>query len=102
MILCTYRELDGKELKHDGQHVIMEQDGNRHLLHMKGVTRHDAGKVSCIISNEFGVQEDKSQHWVRHKPEFVRKVSDVECCEGDAHVEVTCEISARPAPMIQW
>ncbi|KAJ8872079.1 hypothetical protein PR048_025680 [Dryococelus australis] len=93
---------DGNEMKADGKHVTISEDGHTHTLSVSGVSRRDMGPYSCEAWNDHGWKKDESQVNVRCVPEIQRKMSDQQADEGDTNVEFTISVDAYPKPVVKW
>uniref|UniRef100_A0A1B6FN80 Obscurin n=1 Tax=Cuerna arida TaxID=1464854 RepID=A0A1B6FN80_9HEMI len=93
---------DGKELKHDGSHIQISEDGETKTLVVHKINRKDTGKYSCEISNIYGSNKDEGDMFVRCCPQFRTKLSDQKANEGDTNIEFTVNIEAFPKPNVRW
>ncbi|XP_046661140.1 obscurin isoform X2 [Homalodisca vitripennis] len=93
---------DGKELKHDGGHIQISEDGETKTLVVHKINRKDTGKYSCEISNIYGSNKDEGEMFVRCCPQFRTKLTDQKANEGDTNVEFTVNIEAFPKPNVKW
>lgn len=93
---------NGNELKSDGTHIKITEDQQTHTLTVSGVSREDAGKYTCEISNVYGKDSDSSTLNVRCSPQFRQKLTDKVAKEGDTNVEFTVNIEAFPKPNVKW
>lgn len=97
-----FRCKDGVELKHDGSHVQISEDGQTHTLVVHGVNRHDTAKYTCKITNKYGSNEDYGEMYVRCSPQFRSRLTDQKAKEGDTDVEFNVNIQAFPKPLVRW
>lgn len=93
---------DGKELVHDGQNIVIKQEGGNHTLTVNNVKRSDSGKYTCVITNPFGAQEEASNVHIRCKPEFTESLKDLEARVGTKDVTFAARASAHPLPKVTW
>lgn len=93
---------DGQELVHDGQNVIIKQEGGNHTLTVANAKRSDSGRYTCVITNPFGVQEEASEVRVRCKPEFVEPLRDQEARVGSKELAFAARASVYPPPKVTW
>ena len=93
---------DGQELVHDGQNVIIKQEGGNHTLTVNNAKRSDSGKYTCVITNPFGVQEEASDVHIRCKPEFTEPLTDQEVRVGSKDLAFTAKASVYPPPKVRW
>ncbi|GAB6018703.1 hypothetical protein CHUAL_000380 [Chamberlinius hualienensis] len=90
------------EVKTDGKRIKIEKDDRNYILSIDKVTREDAGKYSCVISNDFGSQTGKGDLTVNSKPEYVEKLSNMTVKEGETDYKLKVKVSGHPAPKIRW
>lgn len=69
---------------------------------MNKVSRNDAGKYTCIITNPFGVQEEASDVKIRCKPEITEPLRDQEARVGTRDVTFAAKASVYPPPKVTW
>lgn len=90
------------ELKIDNKHIKMiEEENNSYLLTIDHITKDDAGKYSCKITNEYGSDITDGNLNIAGKPSFIQKLSDIEAFEND-DIEFKVKISGEPKPKIKW
>lgn len=97
---CRFK--NGTQLKNDGGHIQIGEDGATHTLVVHGINRNDTAKYTCEISNIYGTAKDESEMFVRCKPQFRTKLMDKKANEGDTNVEFTVDIEAFPKPKVRW
>lgn len=97
-----HRLKNGTQLKSDGSHIQISEDGATHTLVVHGINRKDTGKYTCEISNMYGSAKDESEMFVRCSPQFRTKLTDQKANEGDTDVEFTVNIEAFPKPQVRW
>ncbi|XP_069669104.1 obscurin isoform X4 [Periplaneta americana] len=93
---------DGEDVKSDGKHIIVSQDGQLHTLVIKNVNRNDSGSYAAQICNDHGWLKESCELNVRCPPEFKRKLSDCTANDGDTNVVFSINAEAYPKPTIKW
>uniref|UniRef100_A0A182JJK3 Titin-like n=1 Tax=Anopheles atroparvus TaxID=41427 RepID=A0A182JJK3_ANOAO len=81
---------NGKELS-GMDHRMIVQEGKVHKLHIKNPTTHDTGAYRCTVKDQ---QTECALTVIEAKPEFLRKLDDVETKEKEPavlEVEITSE-----------
>lgn len=94
---------EGKEeIKVDGKHVIMTQDGENYSLKLTGVTRTDAGYYRCAATNEHGTSFRECEVNVKCTPQVTSKLENMTLKEGDSQITLTVGVNAYPEPKVKW
>ncbi|XP_021942907.1 obscurin isoform X3 [Zootermopsis nevadensis] len=93
---------DGEDVKADGKHITISEDGQLHSLVITNVNRSDSGTYAAQVWNDHGWLKDTSEMNVRCAPEFKRKLTDFTANEGDTNVEFSINVEAYPKPTIKW
>nr|CAD7572365.1 unnamed protein product [Timema californicum] len=93
---------NGEELKGDGKHITLSQDGLSHTLTISGITRNDTSQYTCEVWNDYGWKKSDCQINVKCAPKFRTKLSDQQASEGDTNIEFTINVEAYPKPKVSW
>nr|CAD7588173.1 unnamed protein product [Timema genevievae] len=93
---------NGEELKGDGKHITVSQDGLSHTLTISGITRNDTSQYTCEVWNDYGWKKSDCQINVKCAPKFRTKLSDQQASEGDTNIEFTINVEAYPKPKVSW
>ncbi|CAL1291290.1 unnamed protein product [Larinioides sclopetarius] len=94
---------DGKELSIDGQRVkVTEEDTNVYTLTIQKATAADVGAYTCEIRNEHGLKASSGNLNIKMKPEFIKKLSDMEANEGDLGLIMNTTLKGYPPPSVKW
>lgn len=92
---------NGKEVKDDGKHIKIEEDGDSYRLIIDKVTKDDMGTYSCVAKNEHGTKSSDGDLNIKSKPSFKKKFGDVQSKEGDEMIEMTVQIEGSPTS-VKW
>ncbi|XP_035216758.1 obscurin-like isoform X2 [Stegodyphus dumicola] len=94
---------DGKELSVDGKHIKMIEEGaNAYSLVIEKATAADVGIYTCELRNEHGLKASSGNLNIKIKPEFVKKLTDVEALEGDSGFILNTTVKGYPPPTVKW
>lgn len=93
---------NGQEIKADGKHVQLAQDGCQYVLTIQGSNRTDSGNITVEATNVYGTSRDEGRLNIRCKPEFRTRLQDSQANEGDKNIEFMVNIEAYPKPNVKW
>ncbi|XP_064466280.1 obscurin-like isoform X2 [Ornithodoros turicata] len=94
---------DGEKVTVDGRkHKVQEEEANVCTLVIEDTQKEDVGEYTVRIANDYGTVEDSASLTIIQKPKFTKKLSDVECEDGDLNIKLTVVVEGAPAPKIKW
>ncbi|XP_054712056.1 obscurin-like isoform X2 [Uloborus diversus] len=94
---------DGKELAIDGKHIqVVEEGANTYSLVINKATSSDVGTYTCELRNEHGLKASSGDLNIKMTPEFVKKLTDMECIEGEVAPVMNILVKGYPSPTIKW
>ncbi|KAG8195169.1 hypothetical protein JTE90_023344 [Oedothorax gibbosus] len=94
---------DGKELAVDGKRVkVSEESANCYTLTIGNATAADMGVYTCELRNEHGLKASSGNLNIKTKPEFIKKLTDMECNEGDTGLVLSASLKGYPIPKVKW
>ncbi|PSN48205.1 hypothetical protein C0J52_03613 [Blattella germanica] len=87
---------DSEDIKSDGKHYTISEEGNLYMMTLKNANRNDSGEYAVQIWNDHGYMKDTCEMNVRCPPEFKLKLEDITANEGDTNVEFTIKMDDKP------
>nr|XP_042904669.1 obscurin-like isoform X2 [Parasteatoda tepidariorum] len=94
---------DGKELAIDGKRIKVTDEGNNvYTLTIDNATLAVVGAYTCELRNEHGLKASTGNLNIKTKPEFIKKLSDLEVNDGETGLVMNVSLKGYPTPSVKW